>query len=264
MQPINGFESVQAVHGRSGGMLPGGTYAMVITAAKEDTTGYGNQSVRIAYDVCEGEHKGKYADIAGDPEQNWRHEVEIDVQEANGARFKALVDAVVASNPGYVWDWNEAGLVGKYVGLVLQERKVTLTRGKNKGQDRTYLDFWDAVPVQSVLDGSCVIVPPVNDRRTSKTEDARPQQPVAVPTTYAQANPAPQPMAQMPMPPQPTPVQQMPQAVPPMQMPAQQQYQMPMQQQMQHGYQQQPVVQVPVPQGYQQAAMDMADEDIPF
>ena len=120
MQPISGFESVQAVHGRGGGFLPGGTYAMVITAAKEDTTGYGNQSLRIAYDVMEGEHKGIYSDIASDPDQNWRHEVEIDVQEANGARLKALVDAVVASNPGYAWDWNEAGLVGRYVGLVLQ------------------------------------------------------------------------------------------------------------------------------------------------
>ena len=252
MQPINGFENVQAVHGRSGGMLPGGTYAMVITSAKEDTTGYGNQSVRIAYDVCEGEYKGKYADISADPEQNWRHEVEIDVQEANGARFKALVDAVVASNPGYVWDWNEQGLVGRYVGLVLQERKVTLTRGKNKGQDRTYLDFWDAVPVQSVLDGSCAIVPPVNDRRTNKAEDAQPQQPVAVPATYQQANPAPQPVVQMPTPPQP-----MAQPVQPQQPAPMPQYQMPIQQPAQ--------AVVAVPQGYQQQAiMPMADEDIPF
>ena len=249
MQPINGFESVQAVHGRGSGMLPGGAYVMVITAAKEDVTGYGNQSLRVAYDVCEGEHAGKYADIAGDPEQNWRHEVEIDVQEANGARLKALVEAVQASNPGYVWDWNEAGLVGKYVGLVLQERKVTLTRGRNKGQNRTYLDFWDAVSVDAVRSGS-VATPPVNDKRTKP--DEAPQQPVAVPPTYQ-----PQHQAVAPQPtPQPTQYQppQQPVAVSPQ--PAQYQptqYQVPQ-------YQPQPIA---APQGYQQA-MPMADEDIPF
>lgn len=245
MQPINGFENVQAVHGRSGGMLPGGTYVMVITSAKEDTTGYGNQSIRIAYDVASGDYAGKYADIVADPEQNWRHEVEIDVQEANGARFKALIDAVQASNPGYVWDWNEAGLVGKYVGLVLQERKVTLTRGKNKGQDRTYLDFWDAVPAQSVLDGSCNVVPPVNDRRTNKGD--QPQQQVQAPVIEPTAAP------QVPAMPQ---VQQ-PMMTPQIQQPMQQQ--MPMQQQVQYGYQQ-PLQ----PRPTYQAQPEVADEDIPF
>lgn len=243
MQPINGFENVQAVHGRSGGMLPGGTYVMVITSAKEDTTGYGNQSIRIAYDVASGDYAGKYADIAADPEQNWKHEVEIDVQEANGARFKALIDAVQASNSGYVWDWNEAGLVGKYVGLVLQERKVTLTRGKNKGQDRTYLDFWDAVPVQSVLDGSCNVVPPVNDKRTNKNE--KPQQQVQAPVIDPSMAPQ---MPNLPQVQQPTVAPQVQQPMAP---------QMPMQQ-AQYGYQQQ------APRPTYQQQPDVYDSDIPF
>lgn len=266
MQPINGFENVQAVHGRSG-MLRGGTYAMVITAAKEDTTGYGNQSIRIAYDITHGEFKGRYADIVSDPEQNWRHEVEIDVQESNGARFKALIDAVQASNPGYVWDWNEQGLVGKHVGIVLQERMQTNTRGKRKGQTSTYLDFWDAVPVQSVIDGTVNIVPPVNDKRTVR--DERPQQhvqaPVIDPGAYAQ-QPAPQPPMQAPVIQQPVmaaqqmqmpmqqPMQQAP--MPPAQYP-QQQY--PQQQAQQYGYQQ-PMQ----PRPTYQAQPEVADDDIPF
>jgi hypothetical protein len=259
MQAIQGFENVQAVHGRTGGALPGGTYPMVITSAKEDTTGYGNQSLRVAYDVVEGEYAGRYADIAGDPDQNWRHEVEIDVQEANGARLKALIDAVQASNAGYVWDWNEAGLVGKYVGLVLQERKTTLTRGKNKGQERTYLDFWDAVPYQAVVSGEVNVVPPVNDKRTAKNEDSQDVAPVAVPAGYAQQGAPVQPMQPIQAPQQP--VQQA--------MPVQPQY-MPQQQTIpvQPMYQQQPQ---PVPVGYQQQSMpmqppaqDVYDEDVPF
>lgn len=198
MQPINGFENVQAIHGRQGA-LPGGPYVVVIMRAKEDTTGYGNPCLKVVYDILEGQYAGKYADIAADTEQDWRHEVEIDTAEANGARLKALVDAIAASNPGWQWDWNEQGMVGRVFGLVLQERKVTRTKGRNKGKDATYLDFWDAVPADAVRAGQ-VPTPPVNDKRTSQ-----PQQTVAVPPTY-QAAPA-APVAPQPVP-QPAPVPQ--------------------------------------------------------
>lgn len=173
MQPIQGFESVQAVHGRSSTRLPGGAYVMRIVRCTEDLTGYGNMCLKLVYDVAEGKYAGLYAGIENDKDNDWRHMVEIDTQEAQGGRLRALVDALQASNPGYVWDWNEAALANKVVGIVLQERKVTLTRGQNKGKDRTYLDFWDAVPVDAVRAGQ-VEMPPVNDQREQK------QQPQAV------------------------------------------------------------------------------------
>jgi len=189
MQPIQGFDNVQAVHGRQG-MLPGGPYVAVVVRAKEDTTGYGNPCLKVVYDIVEGQYANKFADIDADVEQDWRHEVEIDTAEAGGARLKALVDAIAASNPGWVWDWNEGNMVGRVFGLVLQERKITLTKGKNKGKDRTYLDFWDAVPADVVRTGQAP-VPPVNDKR-----DQQPQT-MAVPPTFAQQ---PTPMATQPAP----------------------------------------------------------------
>lgn len=233
MQPINGFENVQAIHGRQG-MLPGGPYVAFIVRAKEDVTGYGNPCLKVVYDIQEGDYAGKYADIAADIDQDWRHEVEIDTAEANGARLKALTDAIAASNPGWVWDWNEANMVGRVFGLVLQERKVTLTKGKNKGKDRTYLDFWDAVPADAVRAGQ-VPVPPVNDKRTSQ-----PAQQVSVPPTFSPQQAAPA----APVAPAPTP-----QAAPtyqpaPAYQPAPQQYQQPM----------------PAPQ----QVIGVAEDDIPF
>lgn len=239
MQPIQGFENVQAVHGRRG-MLPAGAYVVQVIRASEDTTNYGNACLKVVFEIAEGDYAGYFADVDADESMDWRHTAEIDVQEANGARLKALVEAVQASNPGYVWDWNEQGLVGRTFGLVLQERKVTLLKGKNKGQDRSYLDFWDAVPVDAVRAGQ-VATPPVNDKRTSKPKA---QQPVSVPQGYQQQAPAPQPpMAQAPVAPVAQP--QMPAPMP--------------QQAYQQGYQQ-PMAQQPMPQ----QLADVYDSDIPY
>lgn len=249
MQPIQGFDNIQAVHGRQG-MLPGGPYVAVVVRAKEDVTGYGNPCLKVVYDIMEGQFAGKFADIAADEDQDWRHTAEVDTAEAGGARLKALTDAIAASNPGWVWDWNEANMIGRVFGLVLQERKITVSKGKNKGKNRTYLDFWDAVPADAVRQG-IVHTPPVNDQRDA------PQQPVTVPQGIAQqaapvAAPNPQYAPQAaPMPPMaPTPPMQQPMAQPvaPQQPMAQvpMSYQMPAQQ--------------PMPQ--QQA--DVYDHDIPF
>lgn len=242
MQPISGFEQAQPVHGRRNQQpLRGGTYAVVITAASEDLTGYGNQCLKIAYDITHGEHAGRFSDIAADPEQNWKHQFEVDVQEMQGGRLRTFVEAVEASNPGYAWDWNEAGLVGKHVGIVLQERLQTNQRGRRKGQTSSYLDFWDAVPVTDVLSGAASEVPPVNDRRTNAGEQEA--QPVAVPQTFGQQQqqPVAQPMAQQPI------------AQP--QQPVAQPYQVPQPQQQQQPYQ------VPVQQPQQP---NVYDKDIPF
>ena len=234
MQPIQGFENVQAMHGRQG-ILPGGPYVAVVMRTKEDVTGYGNPCLKVVYDIMEGEFAGKFADIAADIDQDWRHTVEIDTAEAGGARLKALTDAIAASNPGWQWDWNEGNMVGRVFGLVLQERKITVSKGRNKGKDRTYLDFWDAVPADAVRAGQ-VPTPPVNDKRTSQPA----QQPVAVPQAFAaqQAAPVAQPVAQAP---QPTPAYQQPA---PAYQPAPQQYQQPM------------------PQA--QPVAGVAEDDIPF
>lgn len=244
MQPIQGFENVQAIHGRQGA-LPGGPYVVMVVRAKEDMTGYGNPCLKVVYDIVEGQFAGKYADVNHDEEQDWRHTAEIDTAEANGARLKTLVDAIAASNPGWVWDWNEQNMVGCVFGLVLQERKVTVSRGKNKGKDRTYLDFWDAVPADMVRAGQ-VPTPPVNDKRTSKPA----QQPVAVPQQFAapqQTSPTAQPQAPTaPVAPMAAPQQA------PMAAPAQQQFAPQYQQQVPQQFAQQPPV------------TGVADSDIPF
>lgn len=174
--------------------LPAGPYVVFIQRVKLDTTGYGNQSIKVVYDIADGEFAEIYAGLFDDETMDWRHEVEIDIQQNRGALLNAFIKAVMASNPGYVFDWNDPNnldtLVGKVLGLVLQERLVTVKRGARKGQDSRYLDLWDMVPAESIRSGEVNFVPPVNDKR----DHAEPQQVAAPPMVNA----APQQVGTMP------------------------------------------------------------------
>lgn len=252
MRPIENYDNLQAAHGRRGA-FQAGTYVMRILSCKEVTTGYGNQALDVVFDVAEGPEAGRFADIAYDSTQDWRHHFEVDMDEMGGARVKTLLDAVMASNPGWAildWDTVEERLAGCLVGITLQARLVTGTRGKAKGKTRTYLDFWDALPVAKVRAGDYEDAP-VNDQRdpAAKAQD-RPKQTPQAPAAYQpQAPTAPTaPAYQQPVPT----AYGTPQAY----QPAPQQAQMPMAQPAPVAYQQPTYPQAP--------AASVYDEDVPF
>lgn len=272
-QPDN-YNPQSESHGRGGGRLRAGTYIIRIDAVSEDQTGYGNQSLKLVYNIVEGEFAGFFDDISGNVEMDWRHTIEVDVEENSGGRLNALLSAVAASNPGFQWAWDERVLVGKFVGVTFQERLTTNKRGKRKGQTATYLDLWDFLPVEQVRAGQFE-VPPVNDQRDleaeakAKASQEAAQTPVAVPQGFQQGQAPQAPAVAAPggMAPQ-APVVAAPQGFAP-QAPAMAQ---PMQgyQQPQAGYQQ--PAQGFAPQGYAQQPMaqpqgqvdGVYSEDIPF
>lgn len=181
-------------HGRNGGRLKAGTYVVRIDSVLEDQTGYGNQSLKLVYNIVEGEFAGFFDDITGDASSDWRHTIEVDVEENNGGRLNSLINAVAASNPGFpaLQQWVEGGanelmLIGKVVGVTFQERLITNKRGKRKGQTSSYLDLWDFLPVDRVRMGQYDI-PPVNDQRDPSSAMAAEQSqvPVTVPSAMAQ------------------------------------------------------------------------------
>lgn len=47
-------------------------------------------------------------------------------------RFKGLIKAIEESNAGYRWDWNEAGLRGKRVGMIYREEEFETQDGQIK------------------------------------------------------------------------------------------------------------------------------------
>ena len=139
MKPFNGFKS-EASRTNKIGSLPAGPYVAVIKGAK--VTGQEpDQTLEIALDVSEGEYmdffmkkynsdtersKGQYdvrykgifrLRIPNPDNQNSRYP-ESDLRQFNDAMFR-----IESSNPGYQWDWNEAGLAGKTVGINMQDRE---------------------------------------------------------------------------------------------------------------------------------------------
>ena len=137
MKPYEGYKSEAAQSGAYP-MLPAGTYVAGIRNVKIDGTEPDQQLV-LRLDIIEGEYAGYYtkryqqesrdtnrrfpAKYKGDYRiqipsagNTRRQHPEWDVRTFNGALY-----AVEQSNPGYRWDWNEAGLKGKTVGINVRE-----------------------------------------------------------------------------------------------------------------------------------------------
>ena len=120
--------------------LPSGPYVAGIKNVKVDGTEPDQQLV-LRMDIIEGEYAGYYSkryqhdsQNAGFHQQyqaNYKGDLRIQVpNSANGKRkhpewdvktFNNSIYAIEQSNPGYHWDWNEASLIGKVVGLNVQD-----------------------------------------------------------------------------------------------------------------------------------------------
>jgi hypothetical protein len=63
--------------------------------------------------------------------------------------FKHFTNCVEESNADYKWDWNEKGLVGKFVGVVLGEEEYK----KLNGDIGTKLVVKDIKNIEQILNG---------------------------------------------------------------------------------------------------------------
>ncbi|MDO5547716.1 MAG: hypothetical protein Q4F79_04435 [Eubacteriales bacterium] len=128
MKAYSGFKAQKASSGFP--ELPAGGYVCKIISARDEEGTYGEQLV-IAYDVTEGEYKGFWksaydADTRND--KKWGGVCYIRVPDETDEAwmrraFENFIYAVEESNPGYHWDWNEGGLKGRSVGIIVGEKE---------------------------------------------------------------------------------------------------------------------------------------------
>lgn len=131
MKAIHGWDKVQATADGFQTVPAGGYTCMIMKAEEKPNRNGGGSHLEIWFDIMLGEYKGFYAeDYARQTGENkfWRGIVYQNIPDENSPKydqqcgfFKRFTNAVEASNEGYHWDWNEALLKGKRIGVIFGE-----------------------------------------------------------------------------------------------------------------------------------------------
>ena len=114
--------------------LPVGGYVCRILQAKEiGPTAFSSGYLEVIFDIAEGEQAGFYRRNydAQQANKRWKGTYRLWSPDNSGSEqdnranrsMKTFFNAVEGSNPGYVWNWNEASLVDKSFGAVFGERE---------------------------------------------------------------------------------------------------------------------------------------------
>jgi hypothetical protein len=117
--------------------LPLGGHVLQIKNAKVDTTTTGKEVLIIQFDISNGEYANYYAEdfhrrFMGNPDAKYQG-VYRQLTEGNSLRFfKGLITAVENSNQGYIWNWDEKSLQGKFFGGVFGEKQYLNNKGESK------------------------------------------------------------------------------------------------------------------------------------
>lgn len=138
MKPINNWDKVQAAGDIES--LPVGGYVCEIKQVKEvPNRSASGTHLEVLFDVCEGDFRGFFEqDYRSQDREDkfWRGVIRqncpnegSDKYEQHKKFFKRFINAIEDSNPGYHWDWNEAGLKGKRVGVLFGERERQSQKG---------------------------------------------------------------------------------------------------------------------------------------
>lgn len=136
-----------------------GAYVCKVKRAVVQETDYGDQLV-ILFDIEEGDFRNYYNnDFAANQNQDkkWRGVLKVWLPKDDGSEkdewtkrtFKGMVTAFEKSNPGYQFDWNEASLVGKMVGILYRNEEWEMN-----GRSGWAVRPFRAISIDSVRDES--------------------------------------------------------------------------------------------------------------
>lgn len=154
MNKIGNWENVKAAPEFVA--LPAGGYAVEIKNAKVkeyNGTNGAFERFEIALDIIDGEFKDYYANDYRNQtgeDKKWKGVLRLYLPKEDGSEkdewtkslFKATIEAIEDSNPGYHWDWDETKLRGKKVGCLfrLEEWEYDGKTGK-KAQAFKFIDI---------------------------------------------------------------------------------------------------------------------------
>ena len=127
MKAFNGLEIKKSVSASE--PLPAGGYVAKILNAKVEEYSWGEKLV-ISFDIAEGEYKDLFSKQYKEntrEDKKWKGNFRLTVPQESNQYFDSqkrtfgnAIWAIEESNPGYHWDWNEAALKGKMVGVLFR------------------------------------------------------------------------------------------------------------------------------------------------
>ena len=131
MKKFSDYEAKKASGGRE--TLPAGGYVCKIFKAEEETYSWGSV-LALSIDVIEGDYAGIWTrDYKNNTNEDkkWRGVFRLYVPKDDGSEkdawtknaFNNAMWAIEASNPGYVWNWDERTLKDKLVGVIYRDRE---------------------------------------------------------------------------------------------------------------------------------------------
>lgn len=126
------WDNVQAFGERR--KLPLGAYVVKVIKVAVEQTRSGDQQLCILFDICEGEYSGFYRsefNASTSADKRWKGVLRQWIPRDDGGEkdeitkrvFKGLITSFEKSNPGYIWNWDEATLAGKLVGVVYRNEE---------------------------------------------------------------------------------------------------------------------------------------------
>ncbi len=125
------WNTAEAQIGGGSNRLPLANYICYIVAAEPYTSKKGNEMLRIAWDVAEGQYKDFYtkkfeADKKNNSNAKWKaagiHYISLGAEHTG--RLKGFAKCLEDSNPGYTWDFDDTKLGGlKFAGQMSGEYK---------------------------------------------------------------------------------------------------------------------------------------------
>ena len=135
MRPFSNYDTTQTISARA--QLPVGAYICQILKAEEKVYSSSKgewHKLEVSFDISEGEHKDFYANdyrSQSGEDKKWKGILRMNIPSDDGSEadnwakrsFKTNILAIEESNNGYHWDWNEAQLKGKTVGIVFRSEE---------------------------------------------------------------------------------------------------------------------------------------------
>lgn len=137
--------------------LPLGAYVCKVKKAAVQETEWGEQ-LCILFDIAEGEYSGFFNNEFNantNPDKKWKGVLKQWLPKDNGTEkdewtkssLKGMITAFEKSNAGYRWDWNEASLTGRLIGILFRNEE-----WEYEGKSGWAVRPFRAISVDSVLE----------------------------------------------------------------------------------------------------------------